>query len=301
MPESELIKILEDYYGLHDFSLQLLRKGGSFAYLVDGETRYFLKVIDEAFFSTARQSVSVMRFLETHGFPVPKTFPSRSGEFLLEATINGEPQLILLQEYIAGDEPDLTQRAAAVGSLIRQFHEIMRHYPHSLIAHDKYFFVGRYLNYLRQKSYPQISAYETLAEKLWQQVKNQPKINCHGDLHRGNLLEDAKGRIYLTDFDTVCAAPAMFDIMVMCDMTNYFCLKETDIKTTFAILESFLSTYQEIPTLDVHSFAAWVAIRHFQLQATILEIHGINCIKNSFIDAQLQWLLSWIDATGLKL
>ena len=80
-----------------------------------------------------------------------------------------------------------------------------------------------------------------------------------------------------------------------------FSLKEADVKTTFAVLERFLSTYQEIPTLDVHSFAAWVAIRHFQLQATILEIHGINCIKNSFIDAQLQWLLSWIDATGLNL
>ena len=70
MPEYELIKILEDYYGLQDFSLQLLRKGGSYAYLVDGETKYFLKVIGEAFSNTAKQSVSVMRFLEAHGFPV---------------------------------------------------------------------------------------------------------------------------------------------------------------------------------------------------------------------------------------
>ena len=31
----------------------------------------------------------------------------------------------------------------------------------------------------------------------------------------------------------------------------------------------------------------WVAIRHFQLQATILEIYGVDCIDEGFIDGQL--------------
>jgi hypothetical protein len=39
-----------------------------------------------------------------------------------------------------------------------------------------------------------------------------------------------------------------------------------------------------------------VAIRHFQLQATILEIYGINCVDEGFIDGQLYWLNKWQEA-----
>ena len=40
----------------------------------------------------------------------------------------------------------------------------------------------------------------------------------------------------------------------------------------------------------------WVAIRHFQLQATILEIYGVDCIDEGFIDGQLYWLNKWQEA-----
>lgn len=43
-------------------------------------------------------------------------------------------------------------------------------------------------------------------------------------------------------------------------------------------------------------FIYWVAIRHFQLQATILEIYGINCVDEGFIDGQLYWLNKWQEA-----
>lgn len=91
-----------------------------------------------------------------------------------------------------------------------------------------------------------------MGEKLWRRVRDLPVGNCHGDLHRGNLLEAQDGTIYLLDFDTVCRAPIMFDVMVMCDMTDYF-----------------------------------------QLQATIVEIYGIDCIDEKFVDMQLEWLKSW--------
>ena len=44
----------------------------------------------------------------------------------------------------------------------------------------------------------------------------------------------------------------------------------------------------------------WVAIRHFQLQATILEIYGVDCIDEGFADDQLYWLNKWQDAFSLK-
>lgn len=117
------------------------------------------------------------------------------------------------------------------------------------------------------------------------------------DLHRGNLLETADGKIYLLDFDTICIAPRMFDVMVMCDMTDYFNLQPDDIKITGEVYEKFLAGYtrhMELTEWERASFCDWVVIRHFQLQATIVEIFGIDCIDNDFIDNQLQWLQSWI-------
>lgn len=89
----------------------------------------------------------------------------------------------------------------------------------------------------------------------------------------------------------------MFDVTVMCDMTDYFHLKPTDIQTTRDAYERFLRGYTEYRPLsqaERRSFYDWVAIRHFQLQATIVEIYGIDCIDESFIDMQLAWLESWL-------
>lgn len=299
MNEQALLEILRTHYGLENVSVQFLREGGSHTYLVEGETKYFLKVIGAAFAKTSRQSVSVMRYLEAQDFPVPRTILTQSGEALLETSIHGENRLIVMQEYIDGEEPDMETRAAEVGELVGRLHDLLERYPEKLVNHDRLFFIGRYLDFLRQKKYPRLAEYEALGETLWKQVEDQPKGNSHGDLHRGNLLEDANGRIVLLDFDTVCCAPMMFDVMVMCDMTDYFHLKQSDIEITKNVYEQFLSGYckqRPLSRKEQRSLAAWVAIRHFQLQATILEIHGIDCVGEKFIDAQLDWLKKWIEA-----
>ena len=82
----------------------------------------------------------------------------------------------------------------------------------------------------------------------------------------------------------------------MCDMTNYFELKQEDIETTKKVYADFVSAYirrRSLSREEVLSFPCWVALRHFQLQATILEIHGIDCIDERFIDWQLYWLNKW--------
>jgi Ser/Thr protein kinase RdoA (MazF antagonist) len=176
----------------------------------------------------------------------------------------------------------------------------MEEYPSELVYRDKEFFIDRYIGFLRKKKYPRIKEYEELGEHLWDKVKDLPQGNCHGDLHRGNLLQNADGKIYLVDFDTACCAPLMFDVMVMCDMTDYFNLKQEDIELTKEVYRKFLSGYSNQYTLsheEILSFPYWVAIRHFQLQATILEIYGVDCIDEGFIDRQLNWLNKWQKAT----
>ena len=36
-----------------------------------------------------------------------------------------------------------------------------------------------------------------------------------------------------------------------------------------------------------------LAVYHFQLQATIIEIYGPDCVDDAFLDNQLDWLLRW--------
>ena len=299
MDEKTLQDILTLNYGIESPSLEFLREGGTTTYIVNGRAKYLLKVIGSAFWGTAIQSVSIMRYLEGNGFPVPKTILTKRGETIFETEADGEKSLIVLMDFIDGDEPKLEKCASEVGRLVGRFHQLMEEYPSELVYRDKEFFIGRYLEFLRKKKYPRIKEYEELGERLWDKVKNLPQGNCHGDLHRGNLLQNADGKIYLVDFDTACKAPVMFDVMVMCDMTDYFNLKQEDIELTKVVYREFLSGYagyHKLSREEILSFPYWVAIRHFQLQATILEIYGVDCIDEGFIDGQLYWLNKWQEA-----
>ncbi|MCR4712835.1 MAG: phosphotransferase [Treponemataceae bacterium] len=299
--------MLQTKYALENVTLDFLREGGSKTYIVNGEKKYLLKVIGSAFFGTAKQSVLVTRYLEENGFPVPKTILTKTGEAIVEVSdaSDSEPYLVLLQEFVEGEEPNLEnpETAEKVGTLVGKLHCLMERYPVKPVLRDKQFFIGRYIDFLRQKSYPQIAAYEELGERLWKKVEKLPYGICHGDLHRGNLLQTKHGQIYFLDFDTICRAPVMFDVMVMCDMTDYFNLQQEDIEITRAVYEKFLAGYTKHHPLSPEeklSFSDWVAIRHFQLQATILEIHGINCIDEKFVDYQLYWLNKWIEQQEIK-
>lgn len=221
MDERSLLAILTEYYGIENHTLEFLREGGCHTYIVNGRPKYLLKVISSAFSETARQSVSIMRYLEGNGFPVPKTILTKNGDVIFETEVEGEEKLIVLMEFIEGDEPELEKCASEVGALVGRFHHLMNQYPAEPVSRGKAFFIGRYLDFLREKNYPRIKEYEDLGDRLWDKVKDLPQGICHGDLHRGNLLQDHDGHIYFVDFDTACRAPFMFDVMVMCDMTDY--------------------------------------------------------------------------------
>ncbi|MBR4144075.1 MAG: phosphotransferase [Lachnospiraceae bacterium] len=300
MDEKQLLEILKTEYGIENPSLEFLREGGGHTYIVNAQDKYIVKVIGAAFSDTAKQSATVMRYLEEKGFPVPKTILTKAGDAIFETTVDDEEKLVVLMEFIDGDEPDMGKYASEVGALIGQFHKLMETCPVEPVSKGKEFFINRYLEFLSKKHYPRLIEYKKLGERLWEKVGNQTQGNCHGDLHRGNLIQNKDGKIYLVDFDTVCRAPLMFDVMVMCDMTDYFNLKPEDINITEEVYRKFLTGYQKYHTLsneEICSFYDWVAIRHFQLQATILEIYGIDCIDENFINYQLYWLNKWQEKT----
>jgi Ser/Thr protein kinase RdoA (MazF antagonist) len=106
----------------------------------------------------------------------------------------------------------------------------------------------------------------------------------------------ASGQLYFLDFDTSCVASTVFDIMVMCDATDYFSFKPEGYDTAKQIYKRFLEGYNKYSTLskpEYEAFYDFIAIRHYQLQATILEIYGLDCVDEAFVDQQLDWLRQW--------
>ena len=297
MEENKVITILQNNYDYKIKSFEFLRDSGGTVYIVNGEYRKFLlKIAGKAFIDTFRKSVDIMCRLYDNNFPVPAVIKTKSGMSMLKISEDGQEYLFVLYEYIEGSELDLSICGEKVGSLIGQLHKLLFAYESELKKRDFQFFIKRYTDILHRKGYPYVSEYEKLGARLWERVKDCSAGVCHGDLHRGNLLETADGNIYLFDFDTVCTAPRMFDIMVMCDMTNYFNLQENDIKITKSVFENFLKGYTrhiDLTETELATFNDWVAIRHFQLQAAIVEIYGIDCIDNNFIDGQLKWIEKW--------
>lgn len=289
-----ILELLQKNYDINIDSLTFNRKGGCVSYIVNsGNEKYFLKIIDNAFLDTAIQSIDIQQYLIKNDFPVPKIVNTKdSSPYFIY-----DNQLFVLYEYIEGVEPNLDNDAEKIGKLVGKLHELMSSYSGKLTTHNKEFFVDRYIEILRKKHYSdeKLNEYIEIGNSIWNSVKDLPCGFCHGDLHRGNLLQTADDKIYMLDFDTACFAPQLFDIAVMCDTTDYFNFDKNEFHHTTKIFNHFMKSYSKYNQLnfDIKPFYEFIALRHFQLQATIVEIYGLNCIDEEFINKQLGWIKQW--------
>lgn len=299
MQSENIMRTLKEHYSLLFTHMEFMRAGGTKTFIVHstGE-KYLLKLIPSVFMDTIRHSFDVILFLSENDFPVPRIILTQDGQPYCNYEDDGEFYLCVLFLFIEGREPELGEGIEEIGTLVAQLHNVMEKYTGALLARDKHFFIGRYLDILTRKEYDKykIQFYRDYGDALWERVKNLPQGFCHGDLFRGNLLRTSLGEFYILDFDTACRAFPVYDIMVMCDSTDYFKFEQAGFVKTQKIYERFLTGYlpqRNLSNLEVKAFYDLVAVRHYQLQATIIEIHGLDCIDHSFIDKQMSWLMQW--------
>lgn len=131
---------------------------------------------------------------------------------------------------------------------------------------------------------------------MWERVKDLPYGYCHGDMYRGNILKTLEGRLYLLDFDTFCEGFSMYDPALICNITDFFELEEDGYIKSKEVFERFLPEYLQYNSLskaEIAAFYDFIALYHYALQATIIEIFGLDYVDNDFFDRQLDWLYKW--------
>ncbi len=292
-----LLAALKKEYPVPFEHVELLRDMMGYVCLAKtGEEKYVFKLFREHHAEQALQSVEIMTYLDNTMYPVPHVIPTLSGKMYCVIEVQNKRRIGVLYEYIQGKEPDKEPDMEALGWQTGKLHKTMKAYTGKLVCHSKEFFINRYLNNLSEMSYPEVARFEEYGNRLWSRVKDLPKGFCHGDYHTGNMLLDMSGKYVLFDFDAAANAYPVFDIAVLCDMTDYFSLQEAMFYETQRLLEHFLKGYCKHRSISTQEKAAvydFIAIRHFEVQATILENLGLTCVDHSFIDSQYNWLMQW--------
>lgn len=298
---SELVDIKETvdkHYALNIGRIELNRDGGSLSYIIHADNKkLFLRVIRPEFMDTALQSIDIHLYLSQSAFSVPPIILTKDGKPYVLTGDKGNTKLYVMYEFINGQEPR-SGDAEKVGHLVGRFHTVMRGYTGELAIRDKHFFVGRYVEILKKKNYPKTDVFNEVGDMLWERVKNLPRGYCHGDLYRGNVLQDGNGTLYILDLDTCCNAFPIYDAVLFCNETNYFDYRSDGLKKTKKTFASFLNGYSAENAFSDEEIAAFgdlMAIYHFQVQATVIEIYGLDCVDVPFIDKQLNWILRWLN------
>ena len=288
-----ILNILNENYFMRFDKLEQLRDGGSTSYAVfSGGDKYFLREIKPAFSDTAVKGVDIQAFLQNKDFSVPSVVRATNG--LLYITM--DEKLLILYEFIEGSEANPEQDAEAIGELIGKLHAIMKDYPGELVKRDKQFFIGRYIDILRNRKYPRAEEFFAYGERLWDNIKELPRGFCHGDMYSGNIHKTSDGRLFLLDFDTSCDGFPMYDPTLICDMTKYFNYDEQNFIKSQNVLQRFIPEYvkhNHLSQPEINAFYDLIAIQHFSTQATVMEIFGHDCLNDSELDYQLDWLYRW--------
>jgi hypothetical protein len=102
-------------------------------------------------------------------------------------------------------------------------------------------------------------------------------------------------------FNTAIIGADIQLFLLICDMTEYFNFDERNFERSNKVLSRFVKEYRKYNTLsqvELDAFHALIAVQHFSTQATIMEIFGMDCLGETDIDNQLEWLYKWREQCG---
>lgn len=297
LSDDKLMEILKKSYTIQVDKILLFRDSGSVTYTVlSGSEKYFLRVTKPAFQETVAKSVEVHLYLQSERFAVPRIIFTKDDQPYVQINEDEEMYLVILYEFLEGEAVNQETDAGQIGELLGRFHMIMSGYKGKLMKRDRYFMVDRYLDIMRRKRYRKVDEFARYGNELWDTVKDLPQGFCHGDMYSGNIHKTPEGKLYILDFDTSCYSFPMYDLVLIGNMTDYFELQADALQKSKEIYARLLTgylKYRKLTQEEIRAFYRLIALYHFALQATIIEVFGLDCVDSDFFDRQLEWLYRW--------
>ncbi len=285
------------HYNLPINSLQLHREMIGHVYFARTNNHKFVIKLYRAFHrAQAIQSLEIIQYLRLNEYPVVKPILTQNKELFSDIIIENEPRILAVFEYIEGKVPELSNEIQKIGKQVRQLHDLMEKYPRSLITRGENFYIDRFIDLMRQKNYSadKIDWFEQFGRFLWETIEQLPTGFCHGDLHTGNMFKTEAGKFMLFDFDIASKVHPVIDFATICDATNFNALEKNAFENTQKRVDAFLLGYgKSLSPLELRGLFYFIAVRHFELIATIAEARGHNKISMEFLDQQYKWLKKW--------
>lgn len=290
-----LLNKLNKEYEIKFTELKLIRDwiGRTYAAAATDVKRYVLKLFRPQYAAEAVMSAGIMTHLRQNGVSVPEVIATRSGD--MKFTFGD--MTAVLYEFIDGGDVESDGRLSELGALSRQMAECMEGYSGEVPVHGKEFFIDRYVAIMRRNGYPRAGEFEKLGRRLWAQVARLPVAFCHGDFHCGNMIQRG-GETVVYDFDACALCTPAYDAATVCDVTDYFSLKPENFvdgyRRTLENAREFAKG-RGLSEAELSAVPACVAIRHYDIQATIIDVVGHGRPDFDFLDSQLEWLQSWTE------
>lgn len=260
--------------------------------------RYVLKLYRPHQTGNALNSIGILQYLKESDYPVVSIVPADRGELHIPIDTPDGRCVAILYDYVPGTEPDVETEIADIGLQMGRLHELMKSYPGRLPRRGRGFYIDRYISLLKEKGYPWTRArqLEELGGRLWERIDRLPPGFCHGDLHRGNMRRTESGAYVLFDWDAASQTRSIIDVATLCDESDFNVFDESAYERTMRRFTEFQRGYTKTATItgaEIDAIPDFIAVRHYELIATIAGCQGLEGISNGFLDEQYEWLLRW--------
>lgn len=169
----------------------------------------------------------------------------------------------------------------------------------------KEFYIDRYISILYDLDY-QSGRIDELADyglELWASMERLPAGFCHGDLHTGNMRQSGLDEYVLFDLDAASNTCSLIDVATLCDCSDFNRFDAAAYSQTMRMFERFNQDYRaerEISDGEIAAMFDFIAIRHYELIATITRCQGLDHLSRAFLDEQYEWLMNWRNLCGRK-
>lgn len=295
-----IVKSINFNYDINVEKIKLHRDMIGYVFIVfDGKKEFILKISRPINKLKAFQSMEIMDFLFLNNYPVPKIYKTKiDKESYIKLDMPEGISIACLLEFIKGYEPNINDNIERLGGHIGKLHSLMKKYPKKLISYNKEFYIDRFIKLLEVNNYDsdKIIQLKDYGKELWDYMQRLPKSFCHGDLHSGNMIENNENTFFLFDFDVASNTNSTIDVSTICNQTNFNFFSANDYDKTTKTFNEFYSGYVKETDLSYYEIKAiyhFIAIRHYELIATISEVKGIKDNSIEFLNQQYNWLMNW--------